>query len=163
MINARLYSCICLLVFLISTLSYAQVDGDIDGDGLGQVIQIRTRFHAFVGKPSWLLIIRDVDHGQTIPYLYDIITGENFWLALTFSRNYLITVSKLQFSPYRHNPYATKITNNFCNLESNGRIIRGKSMIITITGELSPNPNTYTCHIMTYPDADFITVMPGAD
>lgn len=118
-------------------------------NGLGQVIQIRTNLRSFVGKPTWLLIIRDVDHNQVIPYLYDIERGDNFWIAITYSRNYLITVSELTF-----NPYGRKI-NNFCELESMGAIQRGSSFQVHITGKLSPNPDTFNCNVLKYADANF--------
>ncbi|EKD70980.1 MAG: hypothetical protein ACD_46C00308G0004 [uncultured bacterium] len=137
-------------IFLFS-LSASSVADTID-DNLGQTIQIYTRFKSFVGKPSWLLIIRDIDHNQNIPYLYDIKRGDNFWLAFTFGRNYLILASKLVF-----NPYKSKI-NNFCHLESNGRIIRGESLFITISGDLSPNTNTFNCHVLKYRDSQFTIV-----
>lgn len=136
--------------------SYAQPDDDF-----GQTIQIYTRFHSFLGKPSWLLIIRDLDHDQNLPYLFDVKRGDNFWVAFTYSRNYLITVSSLQIESYkpRMNGYAKYKTRDFCGLESNGRIIRGESMYITINGDLSPNSNSYTCHVSRYSDANF-TIVP---
>lgn len=143
-----------LIAVLASFLSAAYADPD--DNGLGQTIQINTRFHSFIGKPAWLLVIRDVDHGQNLPYLYDIHNGTNFWLAFTFGRNYLITASTLTFNPYR-----MKI-NNFCGLESNGRIQRGQSLYITITGDLSPNTNTFTCQVLKYQDANFNIVTPTA-
>lgn len=159
MLNKKTISCIGLLLSLIfiSSSSDAQFD-----DGLGQTVKIYTRLHSFTGKPSWLLIIRDVDHNQNIPYVYDIRRGNNFWFAFTFGRNYLISVSNMQFSPYKRDPFRSKRTNNFCNIESNGRIIHGKSMTIMITGELSPNSNTYTCHVSTYPGGYF-TVVPNGE
>lgn len=51
---------------------------------LGQSLQIYTRLHSFVGRPSWLLVIRAVDSGETIPYIYDFSQGNNFWVAFTF-------------------------------------------------------------------------------
>lgn len=160
MLTIKIRICTWVLFFLgcVIPVSNAQ-----ENDGLGQTIQINTRFHSFVGKPSWLLIIRDIDHGQNIPYLYDISKGDNFWLAFTYGRNYLITVSNLQFSPYRYNPYGTKKINDFCHLESNGRIIRGESMIITINGDLSPETDTFTCHVLKYTDSHFIVYKPGAE
>lgn len=148
-----------LYLFLIFSLlclpaSYAE-------DGLGQSIQIYARFHSFMGRPSWLLVIRDVDNNQNIPYLYDITRGDNFWVAFTFGRNYIITASTLSFSPYRHDPYGTKVIKNFCNLESHGRIIRGQSMYVKINGDLTPDPSTYTCTVSRYQDANFYVVTPG--
>lgn len=125
----------------------------------GQVIQINTRFHSFVGKPSWLLIIRDLEHDLNIPYLFDIRTGTNAWTAFTNSHDYLITVSNLQFSPYTDNPYTVRHISNFCHLESFGHIIHGQSMFITITGNLTPYRETYRCHIMRYNNANF-TIVP---
>jgi hypothetical protein len=115
-------------------------------------VQIETHFRSFEGRPSWLLMIRDVDHNENIPYLFDITKGNNIWMAAPYGRNYLIAASTLQFSPYKSNPYRSKLLNNFCHLESNGRIIRGESMIIRIEGNLTPNPKTYKCVITTYPN-----------
>lgn len=131
-----------------------------DGDGLGQTIQIYTHFTSFVGKPSWLLIIRDVDHGQNIPYLFDVKKGDNVWIAFTYSRNYLITVSNLQIETYqsRCNKYKLFKTNNFCGMESQGRIVHGESMSLIINGDLSPNRDRYSCNLSTYPDGHFTVV-----
>lgn len=140
---------------IISSFVFAQNEQE-----LGQTIQINARLHSFVGKPSWLLIIRDVDNNRTIPYLFDFKRGTNFWLAFTYSRNYLITVSNLQFSPYSRDPYKIKKIKDFCHLESHGRIIRGKSMSVTIKGHLSPNQDTFSCHISKYTDGNF-TITPA--
>lgn len=64
-----------LLLCMTSSLSYAQLVGS---DGFGQTIQIYTRFRSFVGKPSLLIVIRDLDNGQNIPYIFDITRGDNF-------------------------------------------------------------------------------------
>ena len=138
----------CLLfsiLFLTGLGAFAQSQED----GIGQTIQITTQLHSFVGNPSWLLIIRDLDNDENIPYLYDFRKGDNYWLALTYGHHYLITVSSMKFDPY-----ARKI-NNFCHLESNGRIARGESLYITINGDLSPNTNTFTCHVLRYVDPNF--------
>jgi hypothetical protein len=128
-----------------------------DENGFGQSIQIYTRLTSFVGKPSWLLIIRDIDNNENLPYLYDFEQGDNFWLAFTFGRNYLITASNLVF-----NPYPNKKISNFCGLESNGRIIRGESLYITIQGKLTPNTNTFTCSVLRYADSNFTIVAPDS-
>lgn len=124
-------------------------------DGVGQSIQIYTRLQSFVGKPSWLLIIRDIDHNQNIPYVYDITRNDNFWLAFTYSRNYLILASTLQFAPYRANPYRTKVIRDFCGLESRGRISRGESLYVMVTGNLSPNTDSYSCNVTRFTDTRF--------
>lgn len=137
---------------------------EIGHDGLGQTIQIYTRFHSFVGQPSLLIIIRDLDHDQNIPYVFDITRGDNFWLLFTYGRNYLISVSNLQISTYksRYNDFGEYKINDFCHLESHGRISRGESMTITIDGDLSPNPNSITCHITKYQDSNFSVVNPSS-
>lgn len=146
----------CLALFILTCSCYAEESNE----GLGQTIQIYTRLHSFVGKPSWLLIIRDVDNNQNIPYLFDLKRGTNFWVAFTYGRNYLITVSELQFSPYRRDPYHVKKIKNFCQLESVGHIIRGKSLYITIKGELTPNTDTFSCYVTRYADSNF-TIAPS--
>lgn|SRR3990167_8601402 len=147
------------LIFLTtSLLSFAE-----NSDDIGQTIQINTRLHSYVGKPSWLLIIRDIDHNENIPYLFDFKKGENFWVAITGGRNYLITVSTLQFSPYRRNPFRSKKIKNFCQLESQGRIIHDKSFYITISGDLTPNTNSFRCDISSYIDPHFTIAAPGSE
>lgn len=150
-----------LLLLSLSTIGYTQ---EINNDGLGQTIQIYTRFHSFVGKPSWLLIIRDLDNDQNVPYVFDITRGDNFWLVFTYGRNYLITVSNLQISTFksRYNDFAEFKINDFCHLESHGRIIRGESMYITIEGDLSPDPNSISCHISKFADSRFTVASPSS-
>ncbi|OGT36598.1 MAG: hypothetical protein A3F12_08065 [Gammaproteobacteria bacterium RIFCSPHIGHO2_12_FULL_38_14] len=155
-----------LIGILLISLSNAPLFAQADDQPLGQTIQIYTQFRYFTGKPSWLLVIRDLDHNENIPYLFDIYQGTNFWVAFTYSRNYLITISNLQFSPYGRpysqlRPYKTRRINNFCNLESRGRIIRGKSIYITIKGDLTPY-QTFKCYVSKYPDSNF-TIVPRAE
>jgi hypothetical protein len=158
--NKKLIGCICLFLslYLLPFAGYAQ-SGE---DGIGQTIQIYTRFQSFVGKPSWLLVIRDLDHNENIPYLFDIKRGNNFWLALTRGRNYLIVASTLQIETYnpRCNTFKKYKIHNFCHLESHGRIIRGESMYVTINGNLAPNTDRYTCNVSSYADANF-TIAPN--
>ncbi len=146
-----IWCCLCCLVSSV----HAQ-----NGDGFGQTIQINTRLSSFVGRPSWLLVIRDIDHGQSIPYVFDFRKGTNYWVALTYGRNYLITASTLQFSPYKRDPYNTKRIHNFCHLESNGRVIRGDSMYITINGYLSPRADSFSCNVARYPGSQ-LTIAPA--
>jgi hypothetical protein len=154
----KLAICTSILFFacLNTPATYAQ-----GGDGVGQTIQIYTQLNSFIGRPSWLIIIRDIDHNQNIPYLYDFDTEDNFWVALTYGRNYLVTTSELQFSPYREHPYrfysnyfSERKINNFCHLESHGRILHGESMYIMLRGKLTPNPDTYTCSVSVAPSAN---------
>lgn len=145
----RIWLCLCLLM----TSAFAQ------DHGVGQTIQLYTRISSFVGQPTWLLMIRDVDHNQNIPYVFNITSGNNFWVAMTYGRNYLITASTLQFSPYRYYPGNTKRINNFCQLESNGRIVRGESMHVTVTGDLSPYNQQYDCSVSRFPD-NYFTIAP---
>lgn len=158
-----IFFCLCL----IASISSAQSDSTpayFPTNEFGQTIQIQTRLHSFLGKPTWLLVIRDLDHNQNIPYVYDFHRAENFWLAFTYGRNYLILASTLQIETYkpRENRYKKFKINNFCHLESNGRINRGTSMYLTISGHLSANTNTFSCHLLKYQDADF-SVAPQSD
>lgn len=141
-----------LLGCFLASLSYAQ----------GQAIQINTRFDSWVGKPTWVLMIRDLDHNINIPYVFQISHSDSYWVALTFGRNYLISASTLQILLYipRWNQYRNYRVDNFCNLESNGRINRGESMFITVSGNLTPNPNTYTCNVTKFPSGDLTIVNP---
>jgi hypothetical protein len=133
-----------LLLSIISSALLAQESTN--------TIEIRTHFHSFVGKPSWLVTIRDVDKNKSYPHLFDITSGDNTWVLPTHGYNYLITVSNMRASTYDsiNNYYRQYQIKNFCHLESRGRIIRGKSMLITIDGELSKNSNGYRCHIQQW-------------
>ncbi len=150
---ARYITFVSSLMILMGSTNFAAAEG--------QTIQIYTRLHAYAGKPSWLLIIRDLDHNQNIPYLFDFEKGDNFWIVYTNSRNYMVSASNLRFDPYRANPYRSKKINNFCDLESNGRIIRGESLTITIEGDLTPNTNAYDCYVSRYADSNFTIVSPS--
>jgi hypothetical protein len=118
----------------------------------GQIIKIHTRLHTFLGSPSWLIVIRDVDHNQNIPYLFDIKRGENTWLLFTYGNNYLISISNMKISTYRsrYNTFGKYEISNFCQLQSGGRIVRGESMDITITGDLTSNQDTVKCTILRF-------------
>ena len=65
-----------------------------------ETLQIYTHFQTFVGKPTWLLIIRDVETGLVSPYIFDIRNNDNFWLAFTFGHHYKVTTSKLTFGHF---------------------------------------------------------------
>lgn len=165
MLNKKLAGYIPVVLFLYLNYSTAIAQPT---DGLGQTVQITTQLDSFVGRPSWLIVIRDIDHDQNIPYVYDFDTENNYWVAFTFSRNYVITTSELQFSPYRSYPnrfysyyYSERKISNFCHLESGGRIMRGESVYITLRGKLTPNADTYTCHVASYHDSNFSIATPG--
>lgn len=114
-----------------------------------QTLQIYTNFKSIIGKPSWLLIIRDVETGLVSPYLFDIRNNDNFWVAFTYGHHYRITASTLQFD-------GRAVIKNFCRLESG--IISGKSMYMTLSGVLTPDPHTFKCNVMKYGDMKFTIV-----
>jgi hypothetical protein len=141
-----------IVLMCLTTNSFAQMDNP-----LGQTIEINTRFHSYVGKPIWSLVIRDLDHNQNMPYIFRITKGSNHWVIFTYARNYLITASNMQLETYqsRYNKYKNIRLKNFCQLESHGRISRGESMVINIDGDLSPYTNSFNCNISTYRDENF--------
>lgn len=148
---------ISLLSFALLSMTFSQAQ---DND-FGQVIQIHTDLCSFRGQPSWLLIVRDVDQGINFPYLYDFTQGSNFWLALSHSKNYLITVSQLQMQIYnpKENMFRRYVMKNFCGLESNGRIIHNDSFSIRITGDLKPYSDTLVCNVSQYFDPNAAKAM----
>ncbi len=127
-----------LAVVLWLFVPYAQAD-----NALGQFIQINTRFHSIVGHPTWLLIIRDVQNGQILPYLFDIRSKNNFWIALTFGHSYRVTVSQLQFNSEQQ-------IDNFCALQDG--VLNGISMTVNVSGDLTTDPTSYRCHVLKYRD-----------
>jgi hypothetical protein len=116
---------------------------------LGQTLQVSTNFRSVIGKPTWLLVVRDIESGQIIPYLFEIREKQNFWIAFTYGRSYRVTISKLVFGPFAE-------INNFCRLE-NG-IMDGKSIIVTLSGTLTPDPSSFKCYAKPYQDSYFTIV-----
>ena len=135
--------CGLLLLFAIGTAVFHSA---IAEESMGQVLQINTRFLSIYGKPTWLLIVRDIETGRVSPYLFDILKETNFWIAFTYGHTYKITASNLVFGPY------AKIK-NFCGLE-NG-ILTGQSMSIVLTGVLAPVNNSFKCRVQRYADMPF--------
>jgi hypothetical protein len=121
----------------------------------GQTFQINTHLNSFVGKPSWLIIIRDVTTGQVLPFLYDFNTTENFWLGFTFAHAYQVTVSDLEFGP------PNTVIHNFCHLQDG--ILDRESFTINLTGDLTPNRHTSFCHIFKYKEYAFPIVQAQSD
>lgn len=138
----KLLSTISLL--LLSFISNAQ--NSIDQT---QTFQIYTHFQSVIGRPTWLLIIRDVETGLVSPYIFDIRNNDNFWLALTYGHHYKVTNSSLKFGKFA-------VIHNFCHLE-NG-ILSYKSMFITLRGVISPDPESSNCYVRQYKDTYFTIV-----
>jgi hypothetical protein len=113
---------------------------------LGQTLQINTHFDSLQGHPTWLLMLRNVETGEVLPYLYEIKNYDNFWMALSYGRNYRIISSKLQFE-------SSKSISNFCHLEDG--IISGKSYVIYLSGNLRPGGRDYVCHTSKFKNYDF--------
>jgi hypothetical protein len=137
---------ICQTV-LLSTCLLSMLNVHAQDSPFGQTFQINTRLNSYVGKPSWLLIIRDVETGQVLPYLYDFNGTENFWVGFTYAHSYQITVSELEFGP----PNAT--IHNFCHLQDG--ILDHQSFTINLSGDLTPNRRTSFCHVFKYKNFAF--------
>jgi len=116
------------------------------GNPMSQTVQINTRFRSITGKPVWLLVLRDANTGVVVPYMYDLRLTDNFWLALSSGRNYIITASTLKFGPFA-------IIHNFCHLEDG--VLSGTSMIIRLSGDLTPVPSTFKCQVSKFKDIPF--------
>ena len=139
----RAILCLTLSIWLTCSLAYA--------NPIAQTLQINTHFRHVTGNPVWLIELRDVDSGVVTPYMFDIKNDDNFWLALNYGRNYVVTASTLKFGPFA-------VIHNFCHLQ-NG-VLSGKSMIITLSGDLTPSPVTFNCHVLKYQDNNFTVVTP---
>lgn len=113
---------------------------------IAQTLSIYTHFKTIVDKPTWLIILRDIQSGEVLPYLFDIRQNENFWLAFSKEHAYRVTASVLKFGAYAS-------INNFCGIE-NG-ILHGKSMYITVTGVISPDSKTSKCHVIKFNQQQF--------
>lgn len=136
----------CILFFSLVILLFSRVAPLKAANPLNQTIQITTHFQTITGKPVWLLVLRDADSGVVMPYLYDVKNEDNFWLALSAGRNYIITASTLKFGPFA-------VIHNFCHLEDG--VLPGKSMTVTLTGDLTPVSITSRCRVLKYSDNPF--------
>ncbi|HSW93100.1 MAG TPA: hypothetical protein VLJ15_01950 [Gammaproteobacteria bacterium] len=136
----------CILLFSLVMPLFFDVAPAHAARPLNQTIQITTHFRTITGNPVWLLILRDADSGVVMPYLYDVKNEDNFWLALSFGRNYIITASTLKFGPFA-------VIHNFCHLEDG--VLAGKSMTVTLTGDLTPVSITSRCRVLKYNDNAF--------
>jgi len=143
-----LYQLGIVIISIVIINLFSSIPAIADNE-FGQTIQIYTQFRQFYGKPTWLLIVRDVETGLVTPYIFDIQNNQNYWLAFTYGHHYRITVSNLKFGTYG------EIT-NFCGLE-NG-ILSEISMYMTLTGVLTPDPNTTKCFVHQYKNASFTIV-----
>jgi hypothetical protein len=119
---------------------------------LGQTFQINTHLDSYVGKPSWLLIITDVQTGQVMPYLFDITSNDNFWVQFTFAHTYRVSASELHFGP------PDDIIRNFCHLQ--GGILDHESLVINLSGRLTPKRNTAQCTVSHYKEYSFPIAPP---
>jgi len=140
---------LCSRLLVSYLLSYAILANAYNP--LGQTIQIHTALSSIVGRPSWLIIIRDINNGQVLPYLFDITDRDNVRVFFTFGQAYQITASHLQFNDHT-------LLSNFCGL--NGSLFINHSLFITIKGKLTPNPNTFHCNILSYIDTTFTIAPP---
>jgi hypothetical protein len=139
---------------LLSTCLISMLNVHAQDSPFGQTFQINTRLNSYVGKPSWLLVIRDVQTGQVLPYLYDFNGTDNFWVGFTYAHTYQVTVSELEFGP----PNA-KI-HNFCHLQDG--ILDRESFTVTLSGDLTPNRRTSSCHVLKYKNFTFPIVDTSA-
>ncbi len=139
----KIMSQLALLCFFLPSFAFADIEASNQPQ---QVIQIHTNFRSIEGKPSWLLILRDVDTGQVLPYLYDIKNNDNYWLAFSLTHKYRVIGSQLKFDAM------TTIT-NFCHLE--GGILIRTSMFVTLTGNLTSRSRTSNCHVLRYKQDNF--------
>ncbi len=105
----------------------------------GQVITINTHFRSIDHQPTWLLIARNVQTGEVLPHLFTMNKKEQN-MVFDVGQFYRITASNMTFK--------NKIIKNFCQLESG--VIDGKSMFITITGDLQSDPKGYECRVIRY-------------
>lgn len=95
-----------------------------------------------IGKPTWIMVLRDRNSGITSPYLFDFRKGDNFWLALSPGRQYEIIISNLRFYPF------VAEYKNFCGLEK--KRLSNESISVEMTGKLTPKRNTLKCRWMQY-------------
>jgi len=136
--NCFKFFCI-LSCLLFNYSSYAQ-------NGIGQTIQIYTHLKSILGKPEWLIELRDMNSGRVLPYVYEIRNNDNFWIAFSTEHSYRVVASTLKFGIYASIP-------NFCHIEDG--VLSGKSMFITLYGHITPDPRTSKCFVRVFKNMPF--------
>lgn len=143
-------------IFLCLTTSLTHAfDGS--NNTFQHALQVKTNVYSIVGKSILTIIIRDIDRNENIPYVFEFTPGNQYWVLPIPSHNYFVLSARLQITKYdpRCNAYKNYRINNFCHIESRGRILRGKSVDLFVQGDLSPNTNKYSCQVKTYPDGNY--------
>jgi hypothetical protein len=139
----RFLSQIGLLYLCLLGILPAKADSE---NPFGQTLQINTHLNSLAGKPVWLLMLRNVETGQVLPYTFPLQNFDNFWIALTWGHNYQITVSTLQFEGH-------KSIENFCHLQTG--LVKARSFVINVSGDIIPNRQKYHCQVMKFKEYNF--------
>jgi len=142
------------LLCLSTQLVYAQNNPQFNPRA--HSIQISADIHSVTSKSILTLIIRDIDRNINIPYVFDFTIGHQYWVVPIPSGNYFVKAAQLQIAKYQPscNSYKNIRLDNFCNIESHGRILKGKSMQVFIEGDLTPNTSRLKCHANTFSDGN---------
>jgi hypothetical protein len=107
----------------------------------GETLQINTHLRSITGKPTWVLVLRDIESQKVLPYMFDIKNNDNYWIAFSLSHTYQVVSSNLRFDAHNE-------INNFCGLEDTH--INGVSMLINLTGRLTPDAGTSHCNTIKF-------------
>lgn len=132
-------------LFFLSPLAQAQLEQ------IKHIIEIHTKLTSIVGRPTWLIVLRDMNSGHILTFMYDFILYENDWVAYSKNRKYRVVSSSLKFGP-------DIVINNFCGIQDG--ILEGTSMYITLIGAITPDPTTAKCKVLKYNDVGFTVVQP---
>lgn len=137
-----------ILFFIFLLFSSSSVNAQ---NTIAQTLTIYTNFKSIVGKPTWMVELRDIESGLVLPYLFEIRENKNYWLAFSKEHSYRVVASVLKFGPY-----AT--INNFCGIEDG--ILTGKSMYIRVSGTISPDLRRTKCQVIKFKQEQFTVAEP---
>lgn len=149
MLTKKCFSIVLFFLSIFASFSHAT----IRPYGLGQMIQITTSFPHAYHNARWILVIRDVDHHQRIPYSFDMQKGQHQWMVFTYSKHYRILSSTFYADANNKldQPKPVRIK-NFCQLKGHNSILSSRSMHIYINGDVLSDPEAAFCQISTYSD-----------
>ena len=61
---------VTIFMFILSLFFQNSISFALNSLAQTQTLQIYTHFQTFIGKPTWLLIVRDVETGLVSPYIF---------------------------------------------------------------------------------------------
>jgi len=108
------------------------------------LIQIEGQLKEIKANPSWFILLRNVDTGSIVPWMLDLQGPFVHWSVFPEGHDYQIIASEMRFND-------NTVLHNVCDIEDG--IVSGRSLQITLKGQLTPTSDTFDCRKMSWSDS----------